>query len=172
VPFTVVRKWALGRALSWSIADDSSCLSLDLLPAGDFLVGAALQASCGRSALLGALQASHDHACMCEARYLSFVSRDGVDVRLGAWLLLECESSQFAARVEEMAEVQLSSGCYVRLWCSDVTSLAKVVSDDDGMFRVQKVNGCNRLLVRLETVCITQLACCDRADHWEFRYTF
>jgi hypothetical protein len=176
VPYTVARNWALGRALTHAAGESSSCLSLDLVPSSDFMLGARLHAAASVSRLLHALSASVDHIGMLEARYLLFLSRDGVEARCGEWLLFASGGKQMIARVQEMAEVILPSGPRIRLWCSHRSVLTGITEDADAMIRLPKgeadsTAACT-LLVRLELVCVTQLACCDRGDHREFRYVF
>ena len=82
---------------------------------------------------------------------------------------------QFVACVREMAEVVLPGGPKVRLWCTDRISLEGITEDADGMFRLKKPSptaaACT-LLVRLETVCVTNLKCCERNGLLEFRYCY
>ena len=174
VPFTVARKWALGRALRRKLGkgDALSHLSLNVAYSSDFLIGATLQAAVSHSALLRALSTTTDHANVTEARSLGFLSRDGVEVRCGSWLLFACHGSKVLARVSEMAEVVLPSGPCVRLWCTDRRS-SGIVEGVDGMIRIWKRDAATsacELLVRLETVSMVALLCCDRGPHLEFRY--
>ena len=174
VPFTVLRNWALGRALTLASGESSSCLSLELQPASDFMLGERLQAAVSASPLLHALSAAVDHVGMLEARYLHFVSRDGVEARCGDWLLLASGGRQMIACVQEMAEVVLPSGPRIRLWCNHRSSLKDVTEDTDGMIRLEKHDADStaacHVLVRLDMVCVTQLECKDRGGHREFRY--
>jgi hypothetical protein len=140
------------------------------------MLGVRLQAAASISPLLHAVSAAADHVGMQEARYLRFVSRDGVEARCGGWLLLASGGKQMIACVQEMAEVMLPSGPRIRLWCSHRSSLAGITEDADGMLRLQKGetdgNAACHVLVRLELVCVTQLECCDRGGHREFRYVY
>jgi hypothetical protein len=166
--------WALGRALRRKLGkgDALSHLSLNVAYSSDFLIGATLQAAVSHSALLRALSTTTDHANVMEARSLGFLSRDGVEVRCGSWLLFACHGSKVLARVSEMAEVVLPSGPCVRLWCTDRRS-SGIVEGVDGMIRIWKQGAATsacELLVRLETVSMVALLCCDRGPHLEFRY--
>ena len=176
VPYTVARNWALARALTRAKGESSSCLTLDLLPSSDHMLGDVLRAATSASPLLHALTTTRDHKCVSEARYLKRVVRDGVEARCGQWLLLASRSGkQFVACVQEMAEVVLPGGPKVRLWCTDRISLEGITEDADGMFRLKKPSptaaACT-LLVRLETVCVTNLKCCERNGLLEFRYCY
>ena len=172
VPFTVARNWALSRALTIAKGESSTCLSLDMLPCSDFMVGGVLRAAASVSPLLQALAATKDHACMSEARYLKRISRDRVEARCGDWLLLACSGKSMVARVQEMAEVMLPHGPQVRLWCVARQSLDGITEDCDGMFRLTRARNEARctLLVRLEMVRMAQLKCCERGSTLEFRY--
>ena len=137
------------------------------------MVGVQLRAAASASPLLHALSGAGDHVGMLEARYLHFMSRDGVEVECGEWLMFVSGGSRMVACVQEMAEVVLPDGPRIRLWCSHRTPLAGITEDADGMFRLAKrdTEAC-MLLVRLEVVSVTQLKCCERGDHREFRYVF
>jgi hypothetical protein len=172
VPWTVACKWAMARAFTHATRGSTSALSIDVLPESDFLVGAALLASFAGSALMRAVRDAPDHAGMREARFLRFVSRDGVEMERGNWLLLACGDTQFIACVEEMVEVVLSSGPSIRLWCSRRTALEGVTEGSDGMLRVPKPPTDSSIWVRLERASVCQLECCDRGAHLEFRYVF
>lgn len=176
VPYTVARNWALGRALTLAFGESSSCMSLDLLPSSDFMLGAHLHAAASVSPLMHALSASVDHVGMREARYLRYFSRDGVQARCGGWLLFASGGRQMIACVQEMAEVMLPSGPRIRLWCIHRSVLTNITEGADAMIRVPHGNADSTaactLLVRLELVCVMQLECLDRGDHREFRYVF
>lgn len=176
VPFTVARKWALGRALRFATGNSSSANSLfiDMEYSSEFLIGAALSAAVSHSALLRALSQTSDHANLMEARAVSFLNRDGVELHLGSWLLIACQERTMIARVQEMAEVLLPTGPHVRLWCTERRSQG-ISEGLDGMICIPKrsanVSACD-LLVRLELVSVQSLICCDRGEHLEFRYVF
>jgi hypothetical protein len=84
VPFMVSNNWARGRALSFAMHARCSCLSLDVQPASDCMMGSQLLSSLSSSPCMRALAQSPDHMFMQEARYLRFVGRDGVEMRIGA----------------------------------------------------------------------------------------
>jgi hypothetical protein len=174
VPFTVVRKWSLGRALTLASPVVHSFTSLDVLPQSDFMLGPVLRLACVTSPLLIALTSSRDHTHMHEARYLRFVCRDGVEVRSGEWLLLTSGKTQVIACVEEMAEVWLGGGELIRFWCTQCTPLTGVLEDTDGLIRIPRdtlnTAHAHSLLVRFEKVSVCQLFRRDRGGHYEFEY--
>ena len=68
VPYTVARNWALARALTRAKGESSSCLTLDLLPSSDHMLGDVLRAATSASPLLHALTTTRDHnACQRRA---------------------------------------------------------------------------------------------------------
>ena len=141
------------------------------------MLGPVLRKATSVSPLLHALSTTRDHPCVLEARHLSRVCRDGVEVRCGELMLFAGGAGKkMVACVQEMAEVLLPGGAVVRLWCSHRRSLEGVTEDADGMFRLAKHadKSCAAcvLLVRLEKVCVTQLQCQDRNRVLHFRYLF
>ena len=172
VAFTVARKWAQARAFTFTKGDISSPLDLEISPSSDFLHTTELTAAVSTSALLLALARTQDHVNLSGARYLSCIMRDRVEVRCGEWLLLACAGQRVIACVQELAEVVLPRGSYIRMWCTHRQSTG-VTEGADAMMRLSKKDACSAgctLLVRLEQVSITQLLCEDRGDHLEFRY--
>ena len=173
VPWTVATKWAQRRAFSFATHDSSAALQLDVESSSEIMCGDALSRALSASPLLThVLTRSTDHAQITSARHLSFISRDGVEVRIGDWLLVASGSKRVVLRVHEMAELCSPECSKLRLWGEQSRSLDGVLESSDGMIHLDKTMRMTAQLVRLELVSIMQILCVDRGAHLEYRYLF
>ena len=169
VPFTVMQKWAMSRRYMQRNRGTRDILSVDIIASSLPIPASILFASPPpASLLLSRIVQSPDHIGMLSARHLTYIARDGVEIRVGEWVLVSTQLDHRVARVQEMAEVSFHDMTLIRILCSD--SCGGVCEDVDAVLRVSKDRCTSSLMVRLESVSVVALAVLDRGDHREFRY--
>lgn len=101
-------------------------------------------------------------------RFLSSVTREGVEVKIGDWVLMDqVLGSSVAARVEEVAEVVYEDGVHscVRLWCTQCKTVEEM---DDGSLRGAPGDSKGKMVVAFERVQVTVVVRTAYASHDEF----
>jgi hypothetical protein len=104
-----------------------------------------------------------------------------VSIKLNSWMLVIAGTTQLVCRVVEMAQLVIGERSVVRLFCTQARPVLVSAADlelmglsgSSGRLYVSKAQRARNILVRLETVTITELSVAlDSEDRYEYRYVW
>jgi hypothetical protein len=104
-----------------------------------------------------------------------------VSIKLNSWMLVIAGTTQLVCRVVEMAQLVIGERSVVRLFCTQAKPVLVSAADlelmglsgSSGRLYVSKAQRARNILVRLETVTITELSVAlDSEDRYEYRYVW